>query len=105
MLEQYAPLTNPWFYYFIKMEPMDYIKQISIPTWAAFAEKDKQVNAQSNKKALDNMGMSNISTQSFDGLNHLFQTAETGAVSEYSTISETFHPKVLEELAEWINSL
>jgi hypothetical protein len=87
------------------MEPKDYIRQITVPAWAAFAEKDKQVNAKSNKKALDKMAMPNIMTQCFDGLNHLFQTAETGAISEYSTISETFNPKVLEELASWINSL
>jgi hypothetical protein len=105
MLEQYAPLTNPWFYYFIKMEPKDYIRQITVPAWAAFAEKDKQVNAKSNKKALDKMAMPNIMTQCFDGLNHLFQAAETGAISEYSTISETFNPKVLEELAAWVKSL
>jgi hypothetical protein len=105
MLEQYAPLTNPWFYNFIKMEPREHIKQITIPVWAAFAEKDKQVNALSNKKALDKMEQPNILTRHFEGLNHLFQTAETGAVSEYGTISETFNLKVLEELSAWIKSL
>ena len=39
------------------------------------------------------------------GLNHLFQHATTGAVSEYDQISETIAPEVLELIAEWISKL
>jgi len=35
-------------------------------------------------------------------LNHLFQTATTGAPSEYVTIDETISPQVLDLLASWI---
>ncbi len=38
----------------------------------------------------------------FDGLNHLFQTAETGAVSEYGRIEETFSPAAIDLIAGWI---
>ena len=36
------------------------------------------------------------------GLNHLFQSAETGAVSEYGSIEETIAPKALEIVTTWI---
>ncbi len=36
------------------------------------------------------------------GLNHLFQTAKTGAISEYAQIEETIAPEVLELIGKWI---
>ncbi|WP_162340126.1 hypothetical protein [Cyclobacterium salsum] len=38
----------------------------------------------------------------FENLNHLFQTAPTGAVSEYGEIEETMHEPMMEKLATWI---
>ena len=35
-------------------------------------------------------------------LNHLFQTSETGAISEYGEIEETISPRVLELTVNWI---
>ena len=37
-----------------------------------------------------------------DGLNHLFQTANTGLMSEYSKITETVAPHALEEISAWV---
>ena len=36
------------------------------------------------------------------GLNHLLQTAETGAVSEYGHIEETISPEALKTIGDWI---
>ena len=36
------------------------------------------------------------------GLNHLFQNAETGRVDEYAQIEETFDPKTLRLIRDWI---
>lgn len=36
------------------------------------------------------------------GLNHLFQTAETDLEKEYSKIEETFSPKAMNVIADWI---
>ena len=36
------------------------------------------------------------------GLNHLFQNATTGAVSEYGLIEETMAPVVPKTIADWI---
>jgi len=37
-----------------------------------------------------------------DGLNHLFQTANTGLMSEYSKITKTVAPQVLNKIKDWI---
>ena len=39
------------------------------------------------------------------GLNHLFQHCQTGAVSEYKEIEETFSPDVLTEMITWLRTL
>ena len=39
------------------------------------------------------------------GLNHLFQHCNTGEVSEYKEIEETFSPDVLAEMITWLHSL
>jgi hypothetical protein len=43
-----------------------------------------------------------FTTKSFPKLNHLFQTSETGALSEYGKIEETMSPEVLNTITEWI---
>jgi hypothetical protein len=35
-------------------------------------------------------------------LNHLFQTAETGAISEYEQIEETLSVSALDTVSNWI---
>jgi hypothetical protein len=37
-----------------------------------------------------------------EGLNHLFHECESGTMSEYVTIQETFNPKALKVIGDWI---
>lgn len=37
-----------------------------------------------------------------EGLNHLFQEAVTGMPTEYATIEQTFSPKALNIITDWI---
>ena len=43
-----------------------------------------------------------MTTVEFPGLNHLFQTAKTGTLNEYSQIEETLSPRALEQISSWI---
>ena len=43
-----------------------------------------------------------VATVRLPGLNHLFQTAETGLPSEYRTVEETMSPRVLDLIRDWI---
>jgi hypothetical protein len=47
-------------------------------------------------------GMKKFEVDELPGLNHLFQTARTGAPAEYGNIEETISPVVLEKVAGWI---
>jgi hypothetical protein len=69
-------------------------------------EKDLQVPPKENlaaiEKALTEGGNKNFQTMEIPGVNHLFQTCETGAIAEYAQIEETISQKVLEILKDWI---
>jgi hypothetical protein len=54
------------------------------------------------REALEASGNKNFEVDELPGLNHLFQTAKTGAVSEYAEIEETMSPTAMEKVATWI---
>jgi uncharacterized protein len=107
MLEAYSPLVDPWFNSFIKINPEDWIKDIRIPVFAAFGEKDQQVNAGSNMakliKALPPSRKHRM--EIYPELNHLFQSSITGAIAEYAELSETFNHHALKDVLEWVRGL
>jgi pimeloyl-ACP methyl ester carboxylesterase len=97
--------VNPWIYNFLRANPEKYIQSIKIPTFAAFGGKDVQINAAQNGTRLlelyrDKMDL--LDLKIYDALNHLFQTAKTGSVSEYEEIEETFHLQVLNDMIAFI---
>lgn len=103
----YQQLLDPWFFAFIKTEPSQIIKKITVPVWSGFGAKDVQVNAAINQSALEGLSAnaSGWEIKTYPNLNHLFQTSTTGAVSEYGEIEETFSTEVMEDIAAWINEL
>jgi hypothetical protein len=54
--------------------------------------------------ALKDAGNRDYKIVELPNLNHLFQTAMTGAPAEYGAITETFSPAALELIATWIAS-
>ncbi|WP_111318614.1 alpha/beta hydrolase family protein [Algoriphagus chordae] len=103
---QVEQLTSPWMQYFIKYDPAPALEKVSCPVLAINGEKDLQVppkeNLEAIKAALEKGGNTNVTTMELPGLNHLFQEAETGAPSEYAEIEQTFSPKAMEVVLEWI---
>lgn len=99
---------NPWFYNFIRTNPETFISEIQIPVFAAFGGKDVQVNAAQNANRLLELYKGKeelLELKVFPDLNHLFQKANTGSVSEYGEIEETFNQEVLNDIAAFINSI
>jgi len=47
-------------------------------------------------------GHKNVDVEELPGLNHLFQTAKTGAPAEYAQIEETIAPQVFDKIVSWI---
>jgi uncharacterized protein len=103
---QINELTSPWFRYFLTYDPATALRQVTCPVLAINGEKDTQVPPKQNlpaiKKALEQAGNHHFETDELPGLNHLFQTAKTGAPAEYAQIEETMSPVALEKMAGWI---
>ena len=49
-------------------------------------------------------GNPDVTVRELPGLNHLFQTARTGALGEYADIEETMAPAALEAVSGWIGA-
>lgn len=99
---------NPWFFYFIRTDPELYIRQIRIPVMAAFGGKDIQVNAAQNGNRLLELFEEKdeyLDLKVYPELNHLFQTAYTGSITEYAEIEETFNENVLRDISDFILNL
>ena len=105
---QAKQLTTPWFRFFLAHDPAPVLAEVKQPVLALVGAKDFQVPADTNltavAEALKSGGNQDFETAEMEGLNHLFQTAETGLVDEYSKIEETFAPAALERISGWILS-
>ncbi|EDY82183.1 hypothetical protein VDG1235_1803 [Verrucomicrobiia bacterium DG1235] len=103
---QIQMVTTPWFRQLLSIDPRPTLQKVECPVLAINGAKDVQVASGENLAAIDSAlksgGNTNITTKEFPNLNHLFQTAESGATSEYGTIEETFNPKALTVVSHWI---
>ena len=110
MLESEAKqISNPWFVYFLKFNPDDYWSKLKIPVLALNGSLDSQVTSKENlagiKSSLEKAKNKSFEIIEFPNLNHPFQEAKTGAVSEYSEIEQTISPTVLDKMSSWILKL
>ena len=97
---------SPWFLYNVRLEPAEILADVDCPVLALFGGLDMQVPAEGNLKAmraaLSAAGNPDFQVDELAGLNHFFQSAETGAPDEYGRNEETISPRVLERIADWI---
>jgi hypothetical protein len=105
--QQISFLTLPWMRFFLAYDPAPVLARVTCPVLALNGEKDLQVLADTNlpaiEQALQQAGHPKFKVVKLAGLNHLFQTAKTGAPEEYERIDETFSPKALQLIADWID--
>ncbi|NND71953.1 MAG: alpha/beta hydrolase [Rhodothermales bacterium] len=105
---QLMTLTSPWFRHFVSYDPAPALASLECPVLALFGEKDLQVPSESNMSVISEIIAANesltLDARVLPGLNHLFQTAESGSPSEYQQISESISPIALNEISSWIQS-
>jgi len=99
--------NNIWLKTFINIDPSDYLKNLNCNTLALFGSKDVQVPAAENEEMFKQIAMCKkkscvVESMTFEGLNHLFQHANTGSTEEYALIEETMSDDVLETIINWI---
>jgi len=99
-------LLSSWFRFFLTYDPQTDLKNVRCPVLALIGEKDLQVPPQENlaamEEALKEAGNQDYTLKQMPGLNHLFQTSDSGAPGEYGKIEETIAPEVLDILGTWI---
>lgn len=103
---QIHQVLTPAFRYYLSYDPMPALRKVKCPVLALNGSHDRQVPPEQNlpaiAAALAAGGNSDYEIAELPGLNHLFQTSKTGALSEYSRIEETFSPQALDVMTSWI---
>lgn len=104
--QQLDALFNPWMQFFLTFDPRPTLARVKCPVLAVGGEKDAQVPAAEHlsliERAVRDGGNTRVTTRLLPGLNHMFQTCRTGAVSEYAAIEETLSPLFLQTVGDWL---
>lgn len=104
---QIKAILSPWMRFFLTYDPRPTLMKVKCPVLAINGEKDLQVPPEENLRAIDEAlragGNKDYTVKEMPGLNHLFQTAQTGSPTEYAKIEETISPAALEFIGDWIS--
>ena len=103
---QLKMVLTPWFRYFLTYDPKPALMKVRCPVLAINGEKDLQVPPDEDLRIIEQTLASaknpDYKIVKLPGLNHLFQTSKTGAVSEYAEIQETISTTALDVMSDWI---
>jgi fermentation-respiration switch protein FrsA (DUF1100 family) len=103
---QIKATLSPWMRFFLTYDPKPTLTKVKCPVLAIDGEKDLQVPPHENLRAIEEAlkagGNKDYTIKEMPGLNHLFQTAQTGSPTEYAKIEETISPAALEFMGNWI---
>jgi len=103
---QLQSLLSPWLKFFLTYDPKPTLSKVKCPVLAINGGKDLQVPPKENLSAIEEAlvagGNKNFIIKELPGLNHLFQTAQTGLPDEYVKIEETISPVALKIISDWI---
>lgn len=109
---QITQLTSPWMRFFLRYDPAPILSKVTCPVLALNGELDLQVPYRENiAPILNSLALAvkgstavDYTVKALPGLNHLFQTAKNGSPAEYAVITETFSPKALRAMGDWIGT-
>jgi fermentation-respiration switch protein FrsA (DUF1100 family) len=106
---QMATLLSPEIRSAMQYDPAGTLRKLACPVLAVDGSLDLQVSADQNLPAIAAALAAghnpDYAVEKLPGLNHLFQTAKTGAITEYGQIEETMSPRALKVIADWINTV
>jgi uncharacterized protein len=101
-------LMSAWIRFFLAYDPVPALAEVTCPILALNGTLDLQVCHLQNLDAIQRVRVEaglRITTIRYEGLNHLFQKAETGTIAEYVEIETTIEEEVMQDMAEWILGL
>jgi pimeloyl-ACP methyl ester carboxylesterase len=96
--------SSSWIRGLMDYDPGPTLAKVRVPILAVNGSKDMQVPAEQNLSAIRKATAKNkdVSVVELPGLNHLLQTAPTGAAGEYADIEETVAPIALDTISNWV---
>ncbi|MCW9000005.1 MAG: alpha/beta fold hydrolase, partial [Kangiellaceae bacterium] len=102
-----AQYSLPWFRYFFRYDPEEYLSKTKLPVLAVNGSLDIQIESKANLKGLEQLFKKyqypDFEIVELDKLNHLFQKTETGSVDEYGLLRETFANNALMLMSNWLD--
>jgi pimeloyl-ACP methyl ester carboxylesterase len=102
---QKGMVDGPWFRSFLNYDPKPWVKQLKVPVLVMGGELDTQLPPHHSAALRDSLraaGNKNVSYAPARGINHLFQKATTGEVSEYATLKKEFAPGIPERIVAFL---
>jgi fermentation-respiration switch protein FrsA (DUF1100 family) len=102
-------IASPWYRTFLSIDPAAYLSKVTVPVLALNGSLDLQVPADEDLAGIDvalkAAGSTRYRIVKLEGLNHLFQHAQTGLPDEYGKITETFSPDALALIRDFVSSI
>ena len=98
--------TSPWYRFFIRYNPADYLSKVNVPVLLVFGGKDIMVNARQNEESAMRCLSHNkdVTVKVFPDINHLLLPCEKGTQDEYASLKdEHVLPELLSLLNSWIH--
>jgi pimeloyl-ACP methyl ester carboxylesterase len=103
---QVGLMTSPWFRDFLTFDPLPVLAKLSLPVVALSGDRDLQVDSEDNvpllRQAYEKSGNRDFTVVEIEGVNHLFQKAQSGSPALYGAIEETIAPEVLNVIGNWV---
>jgi len=98
--------SSPWFQYFLKYEPQQYLEKLACKVLAVNGSRDIQILSKPNltgiEAALRKSRSKDYEIKEYEGLNHLLQKCKMCTVQEYGGLQETISMDVLNDVAAWL---
>lgn len=100
-----SSMSRDWYRELVNYDPAEWFARVDQPVLALQGTLDLQIVAEPNVAGLETLLADKPDAQIvvLEGRNHLFQNAQTGLMTEYAQIEETFDPEVMALIADWIN--
>ena len=103
---QLEQVNSPWMRSFVTYDPRPALRKVTQPVLAVWGGLDLQVDPTQNagevETALGEADNRDATLKTLDGLNHLLQPAQSGAITEYAQIETTMDEAAIELIVGWI---
>ena len=99
-------MTTPWFREYLDFNPAPVLEKIKCPVLALNGDRDLQVDSDETvpllRQAYAKSGNKDFTVLQIQGVNHLFQKAQSGSPALYGAIEETMAPEVQSAISGWV---